>query len=85
MESNISRDHIAMEAMKVIIRVSHVRQRTLWDWFRVLFLGRKPSAYNHTILEKDCARCAYEYADAMIAEREKINEKSEECSDKESE
>lgn len=70
MESNISRDHIALEAMKVIISVSHTRQRTLWDWFRVLFLGKKPRAYNHTISENDCARCAYEYADAMIARRE---------------
>ena len=70
MESNISRDHIALEAMKIIIEKSYVREQTIWNKIGVLFgFGHcsTDSLFNPSL----AARKAYKYADSMIAEMEK--------------
>ena len=72
MESNISRDHIALEAMKVLLESSLEVEQTLGNKIKVLFGGR--SKINYKLLNcKLAAKHAYVYADAMIAEREKDN------------
>lgn len=70
MESNISRDHIALEAMKIIMEKSYVREQTIWNKIGVLF-GFGHSSIDSFFKPSFAARKAYEYADAMIAEREK--------------
>lgn len=77
MESNISRDHIALEAMKIILEKSYVREQTLWNKIKVLFGGGHKVSDSY-LRPWVIAERAYAYADAMIAERERINEKSEE-------
>lgn len=56
MESNISRDHIALEAMKALLSKS-VEVKDSDNW-------RMPDPV-------EIAKTAYEYADAMVAVREK--------------
>ena len=72
MESNISRDHIALEAMKVILEKGIEREQTLWNKIKVL-LGGEIRRNIRFPYEHSLAKQAYKYADAMIAEREKDN------------
>ncbi|EJW89658.1 hypothetical protein EVA_22258 [gut metagenome] len=66
-ESNISRDHVALEAMKVILDWSVVTEKT--------FFGKEG---NVVYPEPEyVASMAYNYADAMIAERERRNQQQE--------
>lgn len=73
MESNISRDHIALEAMKIIINASLEEEQTLWNKIKVLFGGKSKVAHKTVDFEK-AAYLAYKYADAMIEERMKIKQ-----------
>nr|DAV71968.1 MAG TPA: hypothetical protein [Caudoviricetes sp.] len=73
MESNISRDHIALEAMKVLLEDSealNARPVTFLDrikkYFGFPFNGEIQDGYI-----KEISKGAYKIADAMIAEREK--------------
>lgn len=72
MESNISRDHIALEAMKMIFNANVRTQQTIWNKIKVLLFGGKPSV-NIFPNPEITAMAAYDYADKMIAEREKSN------------
>ena len=72
-ESNISRDHIALEAMKIILDkgmelsakpVGILNKMRKWLYFP--FKGEVQDNYIQEI-----SKGAYEIADAMIAEREK--------------
>ena len=72
MESNISRDHIALEAMKCIM-MTVKRRRTLWNRVVTLFSPSEEESvinYNH----EGQAKTAYQIADAMIKERNKTKE-----------
>lgn len=72
MESNISRDHIALEAMKCMMQTAK-RRRTLWNRVVTLFFPNKEvssSSYSY----KGQAIAAYKIADAMIEERNKTKE-----------
>lgn len=77
MESNISRDHIALEAMKMIFNSNIQKRQTVWNKIKVLFFGGEPST-NGFPCPEITARGAYAYADAMIAEREKEKTDNEE-------
>lgn len=69
MESNISKDHIALEAMKVLMEKGVHERLTLKNMIK-RFLGiphRSFTIYN----ERALAEISYKIADAMIAEREK--------------
>lgn len=70
--SNISRDHIAMEAMKVLMEKTVSNNLTLKNRIRQFF-GLNHKAYI-AFDEKMIAKLSYEMADAMIAQREKIME-----------
>lgn len=76
MESNISRDHLAMEAMKVLLDngvAISAKPITFSDKVRK-FLGLP---YNGEVQDnyiKEISKGAYEIADAMIAERDKDKE-----------
>ena len=73
--SNITRDHIAMEAMKVLIQISAKDNTPFWG--RILrFFGRGDAKIS-VISTAYVAENAYEYADAMIAERERRNNKED--------
>ena len=65
--SNISRDHIAMEAMKVLMQKNVSEYMTFKNKIKKLF---GLIAYD----EEWLAKMAYDFADAMIAQREKIRE-----------
>lgn len=69
MESNISRDHIAFEAMKCIMNTAK-RRRTLLNRIVTLFFPSKESSVTNYSYEK-MFKSAYEIADAMIKERDK--------------
>ena len=70
-ESNISRDHIALEAMKIILDKSIKQRITPVQRIRKLAALRYEvrSFFIHN--PANVAESAYEIADAMIAEREK--------------
>lgn len=68
MESNISRDHIALEAMKCMMMTAK-RRRTLWN--RVNPYAEKSVCNFNT---QSTAEMAYQFADAMIKERNKTKE-----------
>lgn len=75
MESNISRDHIALEAMKAIMDKYNYKTQSVWNKIWVLLGGKirtKTSFGNPSRI----ASIAYAFADAMLAERRKegINE-----------
>lgn len=70
--SNISRDHIAMEAMKVLMEKTVSNNLTLKNRIRKFF-GLNHKTYTG-FDEKMIAKLSYEMADAMIAKREKIME-----------
>ena len=69
-QSNISRDHIALEAMKIIMQaitheiITPVQRLKRW-------LGMTHKSWLGGILPENIARRAYDIADAMVAEREK--------------
>lgn len=72
MESNISRDYIALEAMKCIMMTAK-RRRTLWNRVITLFFPSEEESvinYNH----EGQAKAACQIADAMIKERNKTKE-----------
>lgn len=72
MESNISRDHIALEAMKCIMMTAK-RRRTLWNRVVTLFFpSEEESVINYN--NEGQAKTAYQIADAMIKERNKTKE-----------
>lgn len=71
-ESNISRDHIAMEAMKVLMQKTVSDSLTLKNKIRKLFgLNYRTVA---SLDLKMIARISYDMADAMISQREKKQE-----------
>lgn len=70
--SNISRDHIAMEAMKVLMEKTVSNNLKLTGRIKRLF-GLNHKTYT-AFDEKMIAKLSYEMADAMIAQREKIME-----------
>lgn len=68
-ESNITRDHLAMEAMKVIMEKSVRRRLSLKGKIKSLF--GKPVVERITMLNPVLiADVSYRVADAMIARRE---------------
>jgi hypothetical protein len=71
MESNISRDHIALEAMKIVMHANIVNQRTIWDIIKCAVTGKGGVSKARCISPERAANLAYQYADAMIAEMEK--------------
>ena len=71
MESNISRYHIALEAMKIVMEANVVKQRTVWDVLKRAFTWKGGESRARCITPEGAAYLAYKYADAMIAEREK--------------
>ncbi len=72
MESNISRDHIALEAMKCMMMTAK-RRRTLWNRIVTLFFPSKEVSVTNYYY-KGQAKLAYQIADAMIKERNKTKE-----------
>lgn len=72
-QSNISRDHIALEAMKIMYgkmsfsRLSLIERIRKWLGLSVKNQGYTSAGYDFI------AREAYKLADAMLAEREKEN------------
>lgn len=72
MGSNISRDHIAMEAMKVLMQKTVSENLTLKNRIRRFFGKDYDSKVQLDI--KTVAKISYNIADAMIAQREKISE-----------
>lgn len=72
MESNISRDHIALEAMKTLI-IASAKDNTHFVW-RIARLFGKGKCRTRVMPPAVTARFAYMFADAMIEERNKINE-----------
>ena len=72
MGSNISRDHIAMEAMKVLMQKTVSENLTLKNRIRKFFGKDYNSKVQLDI--KTVAKISYNMADAMIEQREKILE-----------
>lgn len=77
MESNISRDHIALEAMKAHLSKTIVVKRTIFNRIACAlgFSTPKIIVYCNLIAT---AEFAYNAADSMIAEREKKDEEQKE-------
>lgn len=69
-ESNISRDHIAMEAMKELLKKAPV-EISIWQRIKVLFFGGCYGDIPLAATIKDICEWAYKIADAMIEERNK--------------
>lgn len=72
MESNISREHIALEAMKCMMMKAK-RRRTLWNMAVTLIFPSKESSVTNYNYEGQ-AKAAYQIVDAMIKERDKTKE-----------
>ena len=72
MESNISRDHIALEAFKIMLEKCISKRQSFWNKASSFFGGLVREKVNLPNNES-LAQNAYRYADAMIAEREKLN------------
>lgn len=72
MESNISRDHIALEAFKIMLEKGICKRQSFWNKIAE-FLGGVAKEKINLPNDESLARNAYRYADAMIAEREKDN------------
>lgn len=70
MESNISRDHIALEAFKIMLEKCISKRQSFWNKIAE-FLGGVAKEKINLPNDESLARNAYRYADAMIAEREK--------------
>ena len=71
--SNISKDHIALEAMKVLMQISAKDNTPFWG--RILRFFGRGDVKTSVISTAHVADNAYRYADAMIAERELRNHK----------
>lgn len=72
MGSNISRDHIAMEAMKVLMEKQVSVSLSLKNKIKRFFGKDHQSAF--AIDCRSLAAMSYRMADAMIAQREKTGE-----------
>ena len=72
MESNISRDHIALEAMKCMMMTAK-RRRTLWNRVVTFFFPSKEASVTNYFYERQ-AKSAYQKGDAMIKESKKTKE-----------
>lgn len=72
MESNISRDHIALEAFKIMLEKGISKKQSFWNKIAE-FLGGSVHEKINLPNDESLARNAYRYADAMISEREKDN------------
>lgn len=70
-ESNISRDHIAMEVMKILLDKSIVKSVPLIDKIRAFFGMPINAVTLTTVNHEQLAKNAYKIADKMIKEREK--------------
>lgn len=68
-DSNISRDHIAMEAMKELIAKAPV-EVSIWEHIRVMF-GKEYKNVGIGLNTKSLCQAAYKIADRMIEERNK--------------
>lgn len=64
-----TRDVIAIEAMSVIMKANIINQRTIWNVIRTAF-GKQPESKAVCIPPETVANLAYQYADAMIKERQ---------------
>lgn len=71
-QSNISRDHIAMEAMKIIMQKTTREMLTPVNRLK-RWLGMDYDARLSSFKDEKLAANAYDIADAMVAEREKRN------------
>lgn len=71
-ESNISRDHIAMEAMKELMAKAPV-EVSIWNRIRVMF-GKEYGHVGIGLNSVPLSQVAYRIADAMIEERNKKEE-----------
>lgn len=69
-ESNISRDHIALEAMKVIMKESTHEITNPWARVR-RWLGLPYKSWLGGLTPGQLAAKAYDVADAMVAERQR--------------
>ena len=72
MESNISRDHIALEAFKIMLEKCISKKQIFWNKIAEFLVGVAKEKINLPN-DESLALNAYRYADAMIAEREKDN------------
>lgn len=70
--SNISRDHIAMEAMKVLMEKTVSENLTLKNRIKRFFGKNYRTVTSFDI--KMIAQISYDMADAMISQREKKQE-----------
>lgn len=70
MDSNISRDHIALEAMKMVMSKYNYKTQTIWNKIWVA-LGGKINTKTSLGSPTKIAEIAYSFADAMLAERRK--------------
>jgi len=69
-QSNITRDHLAMEAMRTLIAVTTKEKRTIWNRIKCALSAKVKYRNDYDVLKEHfIARQAYSYADAMIAER----------------
>lgn len=76
MENNISRDHIALEAMKIIMEKSAKRKMPLKG--KIVSLFGKPVVEKITMLNPILiAELSYRIADTMIAQRRKNTEEQQ--------
>ncbi len=73
-ESNITRDYIALEAMKVIMQKTVTANPNIFRKIGAMF-GLCSSEFEY--YDESIAETAYDIADAMIAEREKRNKGKE--------
>lgn len=64
-----TRDIFAMKAMTLIMKANIINQRTIWNKILVAF-GREPQSKAVCIPPETAAKLAYQYADAMIKERQ---------------
>lgn len=77
MNSNISRDHIALEAMKIVLDKSLVRAINPIDRIKEFFCKGETKTRLICIPQNEIAIFAYKLADAMIEERNKNNNNNE--------
>ncbi len=73
-QSNISRDHIALEAMKIIMdKTMNTASTPLQRLRQWLGIDARHSTMSHSSVHF-VAHLAYQFADAMLAERDKNKE-----------
>lgn len=71
-QSNISRDHIAMEAMKILMQETTREMLTPLNRLK-RWLGLPYKSWSGGIELAQMAKLSHDIADAMVAEREKRN------------